>query len=61
MAKSHSDISAATADKDNHLVFKEMLAALFDADPAKGIEIMSAGGKNYLRGPMPMFGIPDDN
>ncbi len=55
------DMSGAMAGKDSHLVFKGMLAALFGADPAKGIEIMSAGGKTYIRGPMPMFGIPDND
>lgn len=54
------NLSGATKGKDNHLSFKGMLAAMFGADPVKGVEFMTVGGKSYLRGPMSFLGITDD-
>ncbi len=53
-------MSGVVADKDSHIVIKGMLAAILGANPAAGIEIMSVDGKSYLRGPIPMFGVLDD-
>ncbi|MBI4670467.1 MAG: hypothetical protein HY741_02195 [Chloroflexi bacterium] len=53
-------VMGALKNQDSHLVLKGLLSAMFGADPGKGIEFMSVGGKTYIRGPMPMFGVADD-
>lgn len=54
------NLSGATKGNDTHMTFKGMLAAMFGADPVKGVEFMTVGGKSYLRGPMTFLGITDD-
>lgn len=52
--------TGAVKGKDSSFALKGLLAALFGADPAKGVEFMTVSGKSYIRGPMAFLGITDD-
>lgn len=53
-------MSGSVNGKNSHLVFKGVLSALFGGDVNKGFEIMSVEGQTFIKGPMPMFGAPED-
>lgn len=53
-------IAGAVSGKDSQMKFKGLLAVILTGDPTKSIEILTVGGKTYLRGPAPMFGAPED-
>lgn len=53
-------MSGEVNGKDNHFVFKGWLSAFLGGDMTKGFEIMRAGDKTFVKGPLPMFGAPED-
>lgn len=48
------------AGKDSHIVFKGFVASFLGGDPAKGFEMMTVGGKTYIRGPLAMMGATEN-
>jgi hypothetical protein len=45
---------------DAHYTFKGVLSTLLGVDANRGLEAITAGGKNYLRGPVSMLGANED-
>lgn len=54
------NLTGAVSGKDSHIKFQGLLAMLLTGDPTKSLEILTVGGKTYLRGPLPMFGALED-
>jgi hypothetical protein len=52
-------LTAAVNGKDAHMKMQGLLAMLLTGNPAQALEIMTIGGKIYLRGPAPMLGAPE--
>lgn len=53
-------MSGEVNGKNSRIVFKGLLGAMFGGDPTKGFEMMSVDGKTFIKGPMPLFGAPED-
>jgi hypothetical protein len=53
-------VSSIVNGKDTQMVFKGWLSTFLGGDPNKGFEMMSVGDKAYVRGPIPMFGAPEN-
>jgi hypothetical protein len=53
-------MTGAIAGKDSHIVFKGFIASFLGGDPAKGFEMMTVGGKTYIRGPLAMMGATEN-
>ncbi len=50
------DLKTCSAD----VTMKGLLGLTAGADPNKGMEFLVVGDKQYLRGPAPLMGVPDD-
>ncbi len=46
--------------RDSHLTMKGVVGAVLTGDPSKGIEMIEADGKSYVRGPVPFLGAKDN-
>lgn len=53
-------VSGEFKGMDAHYTLKGFLSALVGVDPNKGIEAITAGGKQYVRGPISMIGANED-
>ena len=47
-------------NKDVHITMKGMVALLFTGDVNAAFEMMSVGGKEYVKGPMPLLGAKEN-
>ncbi|HWQ11654.1 MAG TPA: hypothetical protein VNL77_02575 [Roseiflexaceae bacterium] len=47
------------AGADSHVTLKGVLSAFMGADPEQGLELITAGGKSYVRGPAPLLGATE--
>ncbi|MBI5303313.1 MAG: hypothetical protein HY868_14355 [Chloroflexi bacterium] len=53
-------ITGAMNNKDSHITAKGLLSAFIGGDPTKGFEMMTVGGKTFVKGPIAMFSAPED-
>jgi hypothetical protein len=54
------NMTAEVNNKDVHIAMKGMVAVLFTGDPNAAFEMMSVGGKEYVKGPMPLLGAKEN-
>ena len=53
-------MTAKTKNRDSHIILSGMLAGMLGANSARGIEFINVNRQTYIRGPIPLMGIPDD-
>jgi hypothetical protein len=44
--------------EDSSIRLRGLFGQLLGADPAQGLELITVGGKSYVRGPVPLLGAP---
>jgi hypothetical protein len=54
------DLEGTFSDGDYEYVLKGALSAVLGVDPANGLQIITADGVSYLRGPVPFLGANED-
>lgn len=53
-------VAGAVNGKDSQMTFKGFWSVLFTGDPNASMEIMSIGGKAYIKGPAPLIGAAEN-
>jgi len=51
--------SGEVAGDDSHITLTGLFGQLLGADPTKGLELITANGKSYVRGPVPLLGAAE--
>jgi uncharacterized protein YgiM (DUF1202 family) len=53
-------LAAEVNGKDAHFTMKGLFSSFMGADPNIGVEFITAGGKSYVKGPLPMIGANEN-